>query len=442
MAAERRAKRQRQAGEAPADSAPAVEGLFGSSAPGEAKGLDTAFSRLFAAGSSGPASAGGVVSAVLTGRRSPASDAAHAAVVTSAATASASSASGARRSSSAGAEAKQGTAAAAAAVAARLLRKGATDAKTGAASSKASAGSAAAGSAAKAAPAAGAAAAAAAAADPEKRREQNARTLFVGNVPLDWDQKRLRTALRTALGEKYTGAMKPIWFRSEPLEEGYSGGVMRKVGSLKRAYSKYAANAKNAYVLLDSAAAVRTVRDAVQGLSADKDHVLRLDGVGESAQLVKFDRKRSVFVGNLPTDASEADLRKLFAKVGTVDAVRVVRDKVAAACKGFAFVRFSERSAVKAALELWDAEVRGRTVRIMKVEVPESEKAGAEEASAHPAADRLRRKSEQRHRRRVRKAKAAGSSAAAKAASKKKKGGKATGRKKEKGMLASKKRKM
>merc|ERR1711924_226132 len=71
-----------------------------------------------------------------------------------------------------------------------------------------------------------------------EKRERDARTLFVGNVPLDWDKKRLRKALQSAVGEKYAGAFRPIWFRSEPLEEGLYA-CMRKVGSIKGAYSKH-----------------------------------------------------------------------------------------------------------------------------------------------------------------------------------------------------------
>merc|ERR1712039_414540 len=56
------------------------------------------------------------------------------------------------------------------------------------------------------------------------------------------------------------------------------------------------------------------------------------------------------------------------ASAGEVQAVRIVRDKVSKACKGFAFVLFKERRHVKAALLLWGVEVLGRPIRVMKVE--------------------------------------------------------------------------
>merc|ERR1712224_1054359 len=135
------------------------------------------------------------------------------------------------------------------------------------------------------------------------------------------------------------------------------------------------------------------VRHAVHGFAADERHVLRADGVGEAAKLQTFDRKRSVFVGNLPASTSEADLRRVFAPVGEVDAVRVVRDRVAKACKGFAFVRFKGRPSVKGALKMWGIELQGRPIRVMKVTQQEGEGNGSghaySKAAMHPAERRL-----------------------------------------------------
>merc|ERR1712014_566880 len=144
-------------------------------------------------------------------------------------------------------------------------------------------------------------------------------------------------------------------------------GNLRKVGSILGAHAKDASDAKNAYVVLAAPHNVTTVRHAVHGATADEKHILRADGVGKAAKLQTFDRKKSVFVGNLPSSTSESDLRSLLAPAGEIDAVRVVRDPVKKVCKGFAFVRFKERWSVKAALGLWGVELQGRPVRVMKV---------------------------------------------------------------------------
>lgn len=221
-------------------------------------------------------------------------------------------------------------------------------------------------------------------------KEREARTLFVGNVPLKWTKPELRRALRKAVGEKYSGQFKPIWFRSEPLEEKWRGNL-RKVGSIKGAHAKGASDSKTAYVVLTSPKDVDLTRHVVHGCVADESHVLRADGVGEASKMQTFDRKRSVFVGNLPASTSEADLRRVFAPAGEVDAIRVIRDTHAKACKGFAFVRFKERPAVKAAYNLWGTELQGRPIRVMKVTDSRGEGDSKLDPN-HPAARRIARK--------------------------------------------------
>merc|ERR1712232_913001 len=118
----------------------------------------------------------------------------------------------------------------------------------------------------------------------------------------------------------------------------------------------------------ESAEDIPKVVRAVNNLQADDTHVLRADGCGTQSVLNKFDRKRSVFIGNLPQRATEADIRKAMNPAATVDSVRLVRDKQTKECKGFAFVRFTDRWSVKAALNLWGAEVQGRPIRVMNVQ--------------------------------------------------------------------------
>jgi len=225
-------------------------------------------------------------------------------------------------------------------------------------------------------------------------REREARTLFVGNVPLTWEKKQLLRALKEAAGEKYAGKLGPVWFRAIPLKERFAAGAghRRKVGAILREYDEKAADAKNAYVVLQSPESVNIMRRVVHGLAADKRHTLRADGVGESSRLQRFDRKRSVFVGGLPSNTGEADLRKVFKAAGDIDAVRVVRDKVTQKCKGIAFVLFVERKSVKAALGLWGAEVLGREIRVTKVEKQDDSGGDSGPQELHPAELRIQAK--------------------------------------------------
>merc|ERR1712039_1042371 len=173
-------------------------------------------------------------------------------------------------------------------------------------------------------------------------------------------------------------------------------GKMKKGGAIQKAYSTDS-DSKNAYVVLQLDEDVPVVVKAVNNLKADDTHVLRADGCGKQAVLNKFDRKRSVFIGNLPQRATEADIRKAMEPAGTIDAVRLVRDKVTKECKGFAFVRFKDRWSVKEALNMWGAEVQGRQIRVMKVEDDKAaerleKQRNKGDDSNHPAMLRMKRR--------------------------------------------------
>ena len=79
-----------------------------------------------------------------------------------------------------------------------------------------------------------------------------------------------------------------------------------------------------------------------------------------------FDPNKSVFVGNLPFDTKEDDLRQLFSDSGKVTGVRIVRDSVTGKSKKFGFVAFATTDAVSLAVERTDYELSGRTLRVYR----------------------------------------------------------------------------
>jgi len=46
---------------------------------------------------------------------------------------------------------------------------------------------------------------------------------------------------------------------------------------------------------------------------------------------------KKMFVGNLPADATEDNVRELFSEYGTVRSIRLATDVFAGKCKGFGF---------------------------------------------------------------------------------------------------------
>jgi len=59
---------------------------------------------------------------------------------------------------------------------------------------------------------------------------------------------------------------------------------------------------------------------------------------------------KKIYVGNLPFNASESEVRELFATHGTVDSVSLVTDRETGRPRGFGFVEMSEASAADSAI--------------------------------------------------------------------------------------------
>ena len=72
-----------------------------------------------------------------------------------------------------------------------------------------------------------------------------------------------------------------------------------------------------------------------------------------------------LYVGNLPYTAEEQDLETLFAQVGSVQSVHVMRDQATGRARGFAFVEMaSADEAQKAIDQLHNAQFGGRTLTV------------------------------------------------------------------------------
>ncbi len=72
-----------------------------------------------------------------------------------------------------------------------------------------------------------------------------------------------------------------------------------------------------------------------------------------------------MYVGNLPFDASEADIRELFSVHGQVNEVFVVMDRESGRPRGFAFVTMNDREGMDAAIrELDGKDFNGRNLNV------------------------------------------------------------------------------
>jgi cold-inducible RNA-binding protein len=74
---------------------------------------------------------------------------------------------------------------------------------------------------------------------------------------------------------------------------------------------------------------------------------------------------RRLYVGNLPFETGEGELQELFARAGTVETVKVVRDMATGRARGFAFVEMStDAEAQNAITALHEHQVGGRALTV------------------------------------------------------------------------------
>lgn len=87
----------------------------------------------------------------------------------------------------------------------------------------------------------------------------------------------------------------------------------------------------------------------------------------------------NIYVGNLPREATEEDIRKAFEAFGQVASVTIIKDKFSGESRGFGFVEMPSKTEAQAALEgLNGKELMGRTLTINEAR-PRSEGRGGRE---------------------------------------------------------------
>lgn len=204
--------------------------------------------------------------------------------------------------------------------------------------------------------------------DNKKEDEAEARTIFVGNLPLEGTNRKSLAALF-----KDCGAISSTRIRAVPVK-----GIKlppQRAGDQKL-MKKVCVNTK----LVDYENAAK---DTVQGYVVFKDE----DSVAKALELnntlvvggrrIRVDRaspsvepSRSVFCGNLPYGADEMTLQDHFIKgcdfeVGDVEGVRIIRDKDTFQCKGFGYVLLKDKSLVPTALKMHETTYMKKALRVL-----------------------------------------------------------------------------
>lgn len=77
----------------------------------------------------------------------------------------------------------------------------------------------------------------------------------------------------------------------------------------------------------------------------------------------------NIFVGSLPFNVEEADLKGYFEEYGAVESAKVITDKFTGRSKGFGFVEMpNDEEALKAIEELNGGKIDGRSIVVNKSE--------------------------------------------------------------------------
>lgn len=73
----------------------------------------------------------------------------------------------------------------------------------------------------------------------------------------------------------------------------------------------------------------------------------------------------NIYVGNLPYDLTEDELRTMFAEFGEVTSVNCITDKYTGQSKGFGFVEMERQADAEEAIKsLNDKGVKGRNIKV------------------------------------------------------------------------------
>ena len=216
-----------------------------------------------------------------------------------------------------------------------------------------------------------------------------ARTVYVGNLPVDTTRKALRKHFAAY------GTVSTARFRS-------ASAANPKMG-LRAAVitGEVVGDAISGYVVFaDRQGAVAATRASGTIVFGRHLRIAPASRPGESsAAAARHDLRRSVFLGNLPFDIADETLWSLFGDCGEISYVRIVREPKTQQGKGFGYVGFDDEGAVERALKLHGTEVAcapqeggsgkgkasgGRTIRVFRCSANKSHARLAKQEERRP----------------------------------------------------------
>ncbi|ORX42919.1 hypothetical protein DM01DRAFT_1340904 [Hesseltinella vesiculosa] len=180
-----------------------------------------------------------------------------------------------------------------------------------------------------------------------EQKEKDARTVFVGNLPVSAATKQGTKDVKKHFSQH--GTVESIRFRSFAL-----ANQMDRKGAFISKQFNTGRQELNGYVVFKTKEEAAACAKALDGQIYNEHH-LRVDLANAPTE---GDTKRSVFVGGLPFDVKDEELWTFFSNGCQVERVRVVRDRDSNLGKGIGYVQFKDRDSVVIALAMEDKTFR------------------------------------------------------------------------------------
>lgn len=178
---------------------------------------------------------------------------------------------------------------------------------------------------------------------------KDSKTVFVGNLPVNTDKKELHKLFR-----KF-GSIETVRLRCVPRSD---TKLPKRAAVILKDFHPERDNICAYVCFKEEESAQKALK--MNGKLVKSFHI-RVDMSNHDP---KTDFKRSIFVGNLPLDIKEEDVRSHFDSCGKIRNVRVIRDRKSGVGKGICYVTFKSKDSVGLAMKLRGTVLSGRKARI------------------------------------------------------------------------------
>ncbi|KAL1461440.1 hypothetical protein WDU94_013340 [Cyamophila willieti] len=186
--------------------------------------------------------------------------------------------------------------------------------------------------------------------EPKLNEEQESRTIFVGNLPLKIPRDKV-----TNMFKQY-GEVETVRFRSVPVGDiSLPRNACIKMNKIHEKRTNM-----NAYVRFKNIESVE--KALVMNGHVVNEHTIRVDTALKKPKA----NSHAIFIGNLPFEAEEEEVRKAFESCGEIDNIRIIRDQKTNTGKGFGYVNFKSADGVAFAMEMENVKIRNREVRVKR----------------------------------------------------------------------------